>query len=112
MAKSDEIFKRIEARMEKIDPANRTLEHIYKFVLFADDGKTLIKTWMLDLKSVKVYEGDDAAECTLKLKESTIIDIVSGAKDATKALMEELIDVEGDLELIGLLKPYISSVSA
>lgn len=111
MAKSDEVFKRIEARMAKIDPANRQVEHVFKFIMLDDaDGSTVVKTWIVDLVAVKLYEGTDEAECTLKMKESTLLDIFNGVMDATQALNADLIDVEGNIELIAKLKPLISQV--
>lgn len=113
MPLSDEIFKRIEARLSTIDPNDRKVLHVFKFTLTDDDG-AVIKSWILDLKDVKLYECTDDtqndAECSLKLKESTMMAIVDGTLDSTKALNDDLIDVEGDLELIYLLKPYISTV--
>lgn len=112
MSKSDEVFKRIEARLTTIDPNDRKLVHIFKFILLNDDDSVLT-TWILDLKDVKIFKcetGETEAEVTLKMKESLIIDIVAGKIDSTEALNKELIDVEGNLELIFLLKPFISSV--
>jgi putative sterol carrier protein len=109
MVASDAVFKKIEARLAKIDASERKVLHSYKFIL-TDDAGTVVKTWILDLKNVKLYEGTEEAECTLKLKESTIMAIVDGSLDSTKALNDDLIDVEGNLELLSLLKPYISSL--
>lgn len=110
MVKSDEIFKKIEARLAQIDPANRTVLHVFKFVITDDSGKVL-KTWILDLKAVKLYESaTDAAEVTLTLSDSTFTDICTKKLDSIKALNDDLVAVEGNMELIFLLKPFITTL--
>lgn len=107
---SDEVFKRIATRLEKIDPANRTLLHVYRFIMTDDAGATL-KTWILDLKAVKLYESTtEEGECTLKMKDSTMVSICTGQIQAIRALNDDLIDVEGNLELLHLLEPFIASL--
>lgn len=107
---TDEIFKRIQGRLDKIDPANRTILNVFKFVL-TDDSGAVVKSWILDLKNVKLYESaTDEGECTLKLKEATMVAICSGQLDSTKALNDDLIEVDGNLELLQLLKPFISTL--
>lgn len=109
-AMSDDLFKRISARLEKIDPANRTVLHVYKFILTDDAGAT-VDSWILDLKNVKLYKSaTEEAECTLKMKDSTLVAICSGQLDSMKALNDDMIDVDGNLELLQLLKPFISSL--
>jgi putative sterol carrier protein len=108
MATLADIFKKIEDRLSKIDKSDRKVLHTYKFIL-TDDSGAVQKTWILDLKDVKIYEGTVDAEITLKMNQSTIIDIVTGKLDSTAALNQDMIDVEGNLELLYLLKPYISS---
>lgn len=109
MVNIEEIFTRIQARLEKIDPNDRKVLHVFKLIITDDDGGAL-KTWVLDLVQVKLYEGDDDAEVTLKLKQSTIVDIIEGRLDSTEALNKDMIEVEGNVELIQLLKPFLSSV--
>jgi SCP-2 sterol transfer family len=106
-----DVFKKIEARLSKIDPNDRKIKHVFKFVLTDGTltGPTKV-TWMLDLITVKLYEGNGDADITLKMADKTIIDILGGVLDSTKALNDDLIDVDGNLELITVLKPYISSV--
>lgn len=41
--KSDAVFAKIESRLKTINPAERQVEHIYKFVIKVD-GK-VAKTW-------------------------------------------------------------------
>lgn len=105
----DEVFKKIEERLTKVDPNDRKVQHIFKFILTDAAGKTL-KTWILDLVAVKLYEGDSTADVTLKMVDKTIIDILSGVITSTKALNDDMIEIEGNYELVLALKPYISSV--
>lgn len=109
MATLNDVFKKIEERLAKIDKSDRKVLHTYKFIL-TDDAGSVVKTWILDLKDVKIYEGTVDAEITLKMNQATIISIVTGQLDSTAALNQDLIDVEGNLELLYLLKPYISTV--
>lgn len=109
MPASDEVFKKIEARLAKIDPNDRKVLHVFKFVMTDDAGKA-IKTWILDLKNVKLTPGDGDAEVTLTMKDSTMVEITTGVLDSTEALNKDMIDVQGNLELIYLLKPFISSL--
>ncbi|CAO1321646.1 unnamed protein product [Diamesa hyperborea] len=106
--KSDEVFAKIETRLTKVDAGDRKVQHVYKFKITVDGA--VAKTWMLDLKSVKLYAGDDSAECTLVLSDETMFQIGTGAIDAKKALNDDLIDIEGNMELIHLLAPFISSL--
>jgi SCP-2 sterol transfer family len=109
MASLNDIFAKIEARLAKIDPADRKVLHVYKFV-FTDDSGAVVKTWILDLKAVKLYEGTTDGEITLKMNQSTMISICTGALDSTAALNQDLIDVDGNLELLQLLKPFLGSL--
>lgn len=81
----------------------------WQFVL-TDDAGAIVKSWILDLKEVKLYEGTAEAEITLKMNQSTMISICTGAMESTAALNQDLIDVEGNLELLQLLKPFIGSL--
>lgn len=108
---SEEVFKKIEARLLKIDPNDRKVLHVFKFTI-TDESGTALKSWILDLKEVKVYEAknNEPGEVTLTMKDSTMVAITNGTLDSTKALNDDMIDVDGNLELIQLLKPFISSL--
>jgi putative sterol carrier protein len=79
-------------------------------IYLSDDAGSIVVTWILDLKAVKLYEGTVDAEITLKMNQSTMIAICTGALDSTAALNQDLIDVEGNLELLYLLKPFIGTL--
>ncbi|KAG5678458.1 hypothetical protein PVAND_008130 [Polypedilum vanderplanki] len=106
--RSDEAFKKIEARLLTVDPNNRKVVHVFKFKVKKDGA--VVKTVMLDLVKVKLYEGDDAAECTIILDDELLADIVEKKIDAMKALNEDKIEVEGNLELLYVLKDQLSTV--
>lgn len=105
----NDIFKKFEARLAKVDEDDRKIQHIFKFI-FTDASGKVLTTWMLDLVAVKLYVGDSAAEVTLKMVDKTMIDIVSGVLDSTKAMNEDKIEVEGNYELVLALKPYLSQL--
>jgi putative sterol carrier protein len=106
--RSDEAFKKIEARLATVDPNNRKVVHVFKFKIKKDGA--VVKTMMLDLVNVKVYEGDDAAECTIIIDDDLLADIVAKKIDAMQALNEDRVEVEGNLELLYVLKDQLSSV--
>lgn len=64
----------------------------------------------MDLVKVSLYEGDDDAECTITLDDQLLADIVDKKTDAMEALNKDLIEVDGNLELLYVLKDQISSV--
>lgn len=104
----EESFKKIQARLDSVDPNNRKVVAIFKFKI-RQDGE-VVKTMMLDLVNVKLYEGDDEAECTITLDDQLLADIVDKKIEAMEALNKDLIEVEGNLELLYVLKDQISSV--
>ncbi|XP_052888752.1 uncharacterized protein LOC128297192 [Anopheles moucheti] len=106
--KSDPVFERIAKRLETIDPNNRQVQQIYKFRI-QQNGK-VVKTWVLDLKAVKLTEGDGAAEATLTMEDDIMFALGTGAMPAKEALAQDKLDVEGQVELIFLLEPFIASL--
>ncbi|XP_058813824.1 uncharacterized protein LOC131677798 [Topomyia yanbarensis] len=106
--KSDEVFAKIAKRLESIDPNNRTIEHVYKFKI-TKSGK-VVKSWILDLKNVKLYESEDAAEATLTMEDDIMFSIGTGALPAKEAMAQDKMEVEGQVELIFLLEPFIASL--
>jgi putative sterol carrier protein len=95
---SEELFGRIEARLANIDPNNRTVVHVFKINLKQDGA--IVKTMMLDLVNVKWYEGNDSAETTITLDDQLFADIINKKVEAMTALNQDLIAVEGNLELL------------
>jgi ubiquinone biosynthesis protein UbiJ len=65
---------------------------------------------VLDLKAVKVYVGDDAAECTLTVEDSDMVELGTGKLSAKDALAADKLDIDGDLELAMKLVPFVSSL--
>ncbi|XP_050071601.1 uncharacterized protein LOC126559480 [Anopheles maculipalpis] len=106
--KSDAVFERIAKRLETIDPSNRQVQQIYKFRI--QQNGTVVKTWVLDLKAVKLTESDGAAEATLTMEDDIMFALGTGAMPAKEALAQDKLDVEGQVELIFLLEPFIASL--
>lgn len=104
-----EVFKKFEARLAKVDDNDRKLKYTFKFIFTDATGKVLT-TWVLDLVNVKIFVGDATADVTLKMQEETMIGMVTGTVDATKAMNEDKIEVEGNYELVLALKPYLASL--
>lgn len=109
MVTANDIYKKFEDKLSKVDRANPKtplILHVFKFVL-TDDSGAVTKTWMMDLKNLKMSEANDEAECTVTMKFSTMADIFSGTTDLGKAHDEGQVKVEGKDELFVLLKPMI-----
>uniref|UniRef100_A0A182JWR3 SCP2 domain-containing protein n=1 Tax=Anopheles christyi TaxID=43041 RepID=A0A182JWR3_9DIPT len=106
--KSDSVFERIAKRLETIDPNNRQVQQVYKFRI--QQNGTVVKTWVLDLKAVKLTEGDSPAEATLTMEDDIMFALGTGAMPAKEALAQDKLDVEGQVELIFLLEPFIASL--
>lgn len=104
----EEGFAKIRARLETVDPNNRKVVAVFKLRIKQNDE--VVKIMMLDLVNVKLYEGDDEAECTITLDDQLLADIINKTTDAMEALNKDLIDVEGNLELLYVLKDQISTV--
>ncbi|XP_058115774.1 peroxisomal multifunctional enzyme type 2-like [Anopheles ziemanni] len=106
--KSDAVFERIAKRLETIDPNNRQVQQIYKFRI--QQNGTVVKSWVLDLKAVKLTESDGPAEATLTMEDDIMFALGTGAMPAKEALAQDKLDVEGQVELIFLLEPFIASL--
>ncbi|XP_055586112.1 uncharacterized protein LOC129738833 [Uranotaenia lowii] len=106
--KSDEVFAKIAKRLEAIDPNNRQVEHSYKFRI--TQGGKVVKSWIMDLKNVKLTESDGAAEATLTMEDEIMFAIGTGAMAAKDAMAQDKMEVDGQVELIFLLEPFIASL--
>ena len=104
----EEGFKKIRARIESVDPNDRKVVAVSKFNIKQDGA--IVKTMILDLVNLKLYEGDDEAECTIDIDDQLLADIIEKRKDAMEALNADLIEVTGNLELLYVLKDQISSL--
>jgi hypothetical protein len=69
----------------------------------------LVKS-VLDLKAVKLYKGDIDAECTVTLDDEVMLDLASGKLSAKDALEQDKVDVDGNLEIVKELTPFISEL--
>lgn len=103
----EEVFPKIQARLDKVDPNNRKVVAVFKLRIKQNDE--VVKVMMLDLVSVKFYEGDDEAECTITLDDQLLADIVNKKADALEALNKDLIEADGNLELLYVLKDQLKS---
>ncbi|XP_053681798.1 uncharacterized protein LOC128732551 [Sabethes cyaneus] len=106
--KSDAVFAKISKRLESVDPSNRQVEHVYKFKI--TQGGKVVKSWILDLKNVKLSESDADAEATLIMEDDIMFAIGSGTLPAKEAMAQDKMEVEGQVELIFLLEPFITSL--
>ena len=103
---SDEAFNIVRARMAAVDAKDRKVQAVLKFHI--TQGGAVVKTMMLDLVNSKLYEGDDAAECTVKIDDQVLADILAMKTDPKEALQKGLCEVEGNKELLTVLKEQIA----
>lgn len=68
------------------------------------------KISVLDLKECKLFKGDLDAECTVTLSDDVMLEIGSGKLSAKEALEQDKVDVDGNLEIVKELTPYISEL--
>lgn len=65
---------------------------------------------MLDLKAIKLYVGDDAAECTLIVEDEVMFALGTAALTTQDALAQNKLVIEGNLDLALKLAPFVSSL--
>lgn len=100
----DEAFNKVRARMAKVE--NKKVQAVLKFRI--TQGGAVVKTMMLDLVNSKLYEGDDAAECTVKIDDQILADILAMRQDPKEALAKGLCEVEGNQSLLTILKEQVA----
>ncbi|CAG9800311.1 unnamed protein product [Chironomus riparius] len=101
-----EAFPKIQARLDKVDPNNQKVVHVFKLKI--QQNGAIVKTMMLDLVKIKFYEGDEEAECTLVLDDALLNDIVFKRTDGMEELKDGRLVVEGNVELLMKLKEALS----
>lgn len=52
-------------------------------------------------------EGDVDAECTVTMTDEVLFDIGNGKLDPEEALKTDKMDVDGNIEIVKELKPYV-----
>lgn len=104
----EEGLSKVRAYLETLDPENRQVVAIFK-IKIKQDGE-IVKSVILDLVKVELYEADDYADCIITLNDGVLADILSRKLDALEALQQDLIEVEGDLNLLKVLKEQISKI--
>lgn len=66
---------------------------------------------VLDLKNVKLFEGDDPnVECTVTMEDDIMLAIGTGTLSAKDAMAQDKLDVDGNVELVFKLAPFVSSL--
>ena len=62
------------------------------------------------MKTIKVFESDADAEVTLTLTDADMAAIGNGTLNAKAALNDDKIDVDGEINLVLLLEPFLSTM--
>lgn len=65
---------------------------------------------VLDLLNVKVYIGDDAAECTITVDDETMVALGEGKMTTVEAVNQGKIQIDGDMSLALKLGPFVTSL--
>jgi putative sterol carrier protein len=111
MVASDAVFAKIEARLTKVDKANRKPEMLRTFSFkITDDAGSVIKTWFLDLVNVHLEVAEKSADCTWIVSDKVMTDIGSGTIGIKAAIEQGKLKVEGATDIAGLLEPFVSSL--
>ena len=55
-------------------------------------------------------EADSEAECTIIVSDEIMVQLGTGVLAAKDALIQDKIDIDGNIELIYLLEPFIASL--
>jgi putative sterol carrier protein len=106
-----EFFAKVEARLGKVDKANRNPEmlHTYSFKI-TDGSGNVVKTWFLDLINVALEVADKEAECTMTFSEADLLDVGNGKATIEEKVAAGKVTVEGNKDYAKLLKPFLSTL--
>lgn len=101
-ASAREFFDGLEARLDPVRLAGQTVS--YRFDV---EGAGAWRVGIADGRAT-VEESDGAADCVIRLKEQTLLKLLSGETKAATAFMLGRIKVEGDLALALRLEQLLS----
>lgn len=106
---SDSLFTRIENYMKTVDRSKpRKVPYVYKFQVLKSGSP--YKTWVLDLKNLALTAGDGSAEVTIIIENDVLGQIASKQLSASDAIAQGKVDVEGQVELVLALEPFIAEL--
>lgn len=111
MVASDEFFAKVEARLAKVDKANRKPEMLktFKFQV-TDNSGSVLKTWFLDLVNVTLEVADKGADCTWIISETNLLDIGNSKLSIQDAIDGGKLKLQGNKDLAPLLAPFVSTL--
>lgn len=106
---SDSLFTRIENHLKTVDRSKeRKVPYVYKFKVLRNGNA--YKTWVLDLKNLTLVAGDGNAEVTVIIEDEVLGQIGSKQLSANDAISQGKVDVEGQVELVLALEPFIAGL--
>lgn len=106
---ADALFTRIENHLKTVDRSKqRKVPYVYRFKVLKN-GQAY-KTWVLDLKNLTLTTGDGNAEVTVIIEDDVLAQIGSKQLLANDAISQGKLDVEGQVELVLALEPFIADL--
>lgn len=110
---SNEVFKRIEERVNA-DPATvKKINAVFVYVITKD--KKEAAKWTLDLKTAKVFQGEPSsgkADCTITMEDSDMVDMALGKLNPQVAFMKGKLKVKGNVMLTQKLRSLLAPEQA
>uniref|UniRef100_A0A336N0W2 CSON004099 protein n=1 Tax=Culicoides sonorensis TaxID=179676 RepID=A0A336N0W2_CULSO len=111
MVTYEELFAKIEAHINKADKTKeRKVPYSYTFKLTKDGN--VIKSYFIDLKNLTYKVGEHPADCTITLDHELMVKLGTGAMKAADALSQDLVSIEGKVELVMALETFIGQLNA
>ncbi len=97
MSRTIEIFERVERKLKEKPDDFTEVAAVYKFVIDGPEGGT----WIIDLRkdTLGVREGDENAECTVRILDDHFVDLFTGKMAAESALLTGKIKLSGNVLL-------------
>ncbi|XP_058820151.1 peroxisomal multifunctional enzyme type 2-like isoform X2 [Topomyia yanbarensis] len=106
---SDAIFAGIKERIAENEAKAKTINAVFLYKI-TDAGK-VVKEWVLDLKTAKVYEGpvQGKADTTMTISDADFVDLALGKLQPQAAFMKGKLKITGNIMLAQKLAPLLKT---
>ncbi|XP_055550273.1 peroxisomal multifunctional enzyme type 2-like isoform X1 [Wyeomyia smithii] len=106
---SDALFTAIKERIAENEAKAKAINAVFLYKI-TDAGK-VVKEWVLDLKSPKVYEGpvQGKADTTMTISDGDFVDLAMGKLQPQAAFMKGKLKITGNIMLAQKLAPLLKT---